>query len=299
MIQNEKRGTEGLTTPFKTVKTGTLGLLTAFTPEIFRSEYLTRIISGIIDALRPTPYELKLIMVRDGETVEPTERIFRRSSVDGFLLLTWRIHPRYVEEIQNGYNSLPMVVINDYALDLNANIVYTDAREGAQLAMRHLLNRGYRRLGMLQAPTDDSLDAQEREKVFRETLEKEGIELDPEHFRQCEYFFEEDGYIKTMEMIQMAKRLPRALVCFNDDLAIGAIRAFREEKILVPQEVAVVGFDGIERGKYINPPLTTVRQPLEQMGRQMVQTLIGLIRGELTPPVQVRFDQQLVIRQSA
>ena len=134
---------------------------------------------------------------------------------------------------------------------------------------------------------------------FRETLRDEGIELDPSHFKQCDYFFEEDGYLKTLEMIHNARTLPRALFCFNDDLAIGAIRALREEKIMVPQEVAVIGFDGTERGKYVNPPLTTVSQPLEQMGREMVQSLVALIRGEKKAPVQVRFDSQLVIRQSA
>lgn len=295
----EHQATQRFVTTSNGVKTGTIGLLTAFTPEIFKGEYFTRIISGIIDALRPSPYELKLIMIKDGDSAESLERIFSRSSVDGFLLLTWRIHPRYVEGALNGQKHVPMVVVNDYSPDVKTNIVYTDASEGTQLAMRHLFNRGFRRLGMIQAPTQDSLDAQERERIFREMIEKEGLELDPEHFRQCDYFFEEDGYIKTLEMIQSARKLPRALLCFNDDLAIGTIRALREEKILVPQEVAVVGFDGIERGKYVNPPLTTVRQPLEQMGRAMVQVATGLVQGELSPPVQVRFDQQLVIRQSA
>lgn len=152
---------------------------------------------------------------------------------------------------------------------------------------------------MIQAPSQGSWDAQERERVFRDTLNEEGIELDPSHFRQCDYFFEEDGYLKTLEMIHGARTLPRALFCFNDDLAIGAIRALREEKVLVPQEVAVIGFDGIERGKYVNPPLTTVSQPLEQMGREMVQILTSLIRGEKKPQALVRFEQQLVIRQSA
>lgn len=295
----EHQTIQRLITPSNGIKTGTIGLLTAFTPEVFKGEYFTRIISGIIDALRPSPYELKLVMIKDGDSAESPERIFSRNSVDGFLLLTWRIHPRYVEEALNGQKRVPLVVVNDFSPDAKTNIVYTDAAEGTRLAVRHLLNRGYRRFGMIQAPTQDSLDAQERERVFREMIENEGLELDPEHFRRCDYFFEEDGYIKTLEMIQSARKLPRALLCFNDDLAIGAIRALREEKILVPQEVAVVGFDGIERGKYVNPPLTTVRQPLEQMGRAMVEVAMGLVRGELTRPVQVKFDQQLVIRQSA
>lgn len=280
------------------MKTGTIGLLTAFSPEIFRSEYFTRIISGIIDALRPTPYELKLIMVRDEEAAETSEGILRGHAIDGLLLLTWRIHPRYIEEAQQGYKTLPIVVVNDYRPDIKANIVYSKADGGARVAMDYLLNRGYRRFGMIQGPDEASLDARERERVFREVLKEKGLEFDPAHFKKCDYFFEEDGYLKTLEMLQTAPALPRALFCFNDDLAIGAIRALREERISIPQEVAVLGFDGIEKGKYVTPPLTTVRQPLEQMGREMVRVVTGLIRGELVAPIQVSFDSQLVIRQS-
>ncbi len=281
------------------MKTGSIGLLTAFSPEVFRSEYFTRIISGIIDALRPTLYDLKFIMVRDEESAEGSEKILKEHAIDGLLLLTWRIHPRFIEEAQVGYKTLPIVVINDYLPEMKANIVYADAGAGTRLAMHYLLNRGFRRMGMLQGPDEASLDAREREKTLRAFLRERALELDPSHFKKCDYFFEEDGYLKTLEMIQTAKTLPRALLCFNDDLALGALRAFQEEKISVPHEVAVIGFDGIERGKYSHPPITTIRQPLEQMGREMVKVVIGLIRGELQAPVQVRFEPQLVIRQSA
>ena len=296
---NQKLDTDRVVGLTKHTKTGTIGLLAAFTPEIFKSEYHAQIISGVIGGVLSTPYEFRLVMVRDEEWAGDSEQVLSRHRVDGLLLLTWRLHLRHMERKLQGDNGLPLVTINDFAPDVKTNIVYTDAAMGARLAMNHLLNRGYRRIGMLQAPDEDSLDAREREQVVRKVLEEEGIELDPLHFKKCDYFFEEDGYIKTLEMIHGAKRLPRALLCFNDDLAVGAIRALREEKILIPQEVAVIGFDGIERGKYVNPPLTTIRQPLEQMGQKMVSVLMGVIRGVLTPPVQVKFEPQLVIRQSA
>lgn len=295
----EKMRTERSSLVPPPVKTGTIGLLTSFTPEIFKSEYFRLIISGIISALVNTSYELRFLMARDDEPVETSQRIIRRHSLDGLLILTWRLHARRIEDIQEGSRLLPIVAINDHTPGVRASMVYTDASLGAHMALRYLLSRGYRRFGMIQAPDKDSLDAQVRERVFRQVLQEEGIELDAAHFRKCEYFFEEDGYVKTMEMIHTAPTLPRALLCFNDDIAIGAIRALREEKILVPQQVAVMGFDGIERGKYLHPPLTTVSQPLEQMGQEMVRLALGLIRGELTQPVQKRFDHQLVIRQTA
>ncbi len=281
-----------------TEKTKTIGLLTAFTPEIFKSEYFARIISGIIDALRQTQYDIKFIMVKDDEYADPSRKILRQHAIDGLLLLTWRIHPRYIEEAMES-SELPVVIINDFTPGVKTNIIYSSNKGGMQLAFKHLLNRGYRKIGMLQGPDEASLDARERFQIYRELLQEYGLPFEPAHYRRCDYFFEEDGYLKMMDMIHSAKTLPRAIICFNDDIAIGAIKALKESWIKCPEQVAVIGYDGIERGKYVAPPLTTIRQPLERMGREMVSTLVGIIEGEIKGPVQKEFIPELVIRQSA
>lgn len=280
------------------LKKKTVGLLTAFTPEIFKSEYFTRIISGIIDALRQTEYALKFIMVKDEEYADPTRKILAEHDLNGLLLLTWRIHPKYIQEAMSG-SDLPVVIINDYTPEVKANIVYCNNKAGMQLAVKHLLNRGYRKIGMLQGPDENSLDARERQQIFGDLMREYNLSFDPAYYRKCDYYFEEDGYLKMMDIIHHAKPLPRAIVCFNDDLAVGALKALKESWIKCPEEVAVIGYDGIERGKYVVPPLTTIRQPLERMGREMVQVLLGLIEGTLHAPVKKEFFPELVIRQSA
>ena len=102
-----------------------------------------------------------------------------------------------------------------------------------------------------------------------------------------------------MDVLHNAKSLPRAMLCFNDDIAIGALKALKESWIKCPEQVAIIGYDGIERGKYVAPPLTTIRQPLERMGREMVQILLRLMEGSLKGPVKREFFPELVIRQSA
>lgn len=287
---------EQIMTPSKK-KRKTVGLLTAFTPEIFRSEYFTRINAGIIDALRNTHYDLKLIMVKDEEYADPSEKIFEEHDLDGLLLLTWRIHPRYISEAMEG-SSLPVVLINDYSPDIKASIVHCNNKVGTALAFRHLVNKGYRKIGMLQGPDEASLDARERYKLYRDLLDQNEIPFEPAYYRKCDYFFEEDGYLKMLDMIQKESSLPRAVLCFNDDIAIGAIRALKECWIKCPEEVAVIGYDGIERGKYIEPSLTTVRQPLEKMGREMVHIMIQLLEKEVEGPIQKEFIPDLVIRKS-
>jgi DNA-binding LacI/PurR family transcriptional regulator len=275
-----------------------VGLLTAFTPEIFKSEYHTRIISGVISALRGTAYDLRLIMVKDEEYADPGRKILKEHDLDGLLLLTWRIHPRYIEEAMEE-SELPVALINDYTPGLKTNIVYCNNQIGVRLAFKHLLNHGCRKIGVLQGPDEASLDARERFQVYQDLVKEYGLTLNPGHYRKCDYFFEEDGYLKMMEMIQKESSLPRGILCFNDDIAIGAMKALRESKIRCPEEVAIVGYDGIERAKYVEPPLTTVRQPLEEMGQEMVNIVIGLLEGRLKGPIQKEFAPELVIRRSA
>ncbi|OGW93484.1 MAG: hypothetical protein A3K16_00170 [Omnitrophica bacterium RIFCSPLOWO2_01_FULL_45_24] len=271
-----------------------LGLVTAFTPEIFKGEYFTRIIYGIIDALRNTNYDLRLIMVSDKDTEKP-RRVIEEHDVDGLMFLTWTIHPDLVAETGR---EIPVVLINDYEEEIKTNIVYCNHEIGTKKALQYLIGRGYKKIGMIQGPDKDSRDAQLRYRIYRETLEAAGLEFNPNYFRKCEYYFEEDGYLKMLDLIHHSPALPRAVFCFNDDLAIGVIRALKEENISCPEQVAIIGYDGLERGKYVDPPLTSVRQPLETMGREMVRILIQLIENKTTNPIQKEFQPDLIVRRS-
>ena len=148
-----------------------LGLITAFTPEIFKSEYFTRIIYGIIDALRNTSYDLRLIMVSEKETEKP-HRVLEEHDVDGLMFLTWTIHPDLVAETGR---KIPVVLINDYAAEIKSNFVYCNHEIGTRKALQYLIGRGYRKIGMIQGPDKDSRDAQLRYRIYRETLEAAGL----------------------------------------------------------------------------------------------------------------------------
>jgi DNA-binding LacI/PurR family transcriptional regulator len=270
-----------------------IGLLTSFTSEIFKGEYFVKIITGVINAFWNTDYELKLITVREEE--DPKERL-AEEAVEGLLFLTWTIHRPFLEEANR--IGIPTVVINDFEPGFSGNIIYADNRSGVEQSLRHLKNTGRTRVGTLHAPDDASIDSRERHRLWQELLGEYGLTADPAHYRKCDYFFEEDGYLKMMDIIQNSPTLPQAMLCFNDDIAIGAMRALRESRIMCPAQVAVIGYDGIFKGKVVEPSLTTVSQPLEAMGTEMVRTIIGLIEGEIEPPVQKKFIPELVIRRS-
>ena len=270
-----------------------IGLLTSFTSEIFKGEYFVRIITGVIDAFFNTDYQLKLIMVREGD--DPKAKL-AEEPVEGLLFLTWTIHGPFLEEARKA--GIPIVVINDFEPGFAGNIVYSDNRSGVEQSLQHLKNTGRTKVGMLHAPDDASIDSRERHKLWVELLGRYELTADPTHYRKCDYYFEEDGYLKMMDIIHNSNTLPQAMLCFNDDMALGALRALKESWIMCPGQVAVMGYDGIFKGKFVEPSLTTVNQPLESMGTEMVRTILGLVEGKLKQPVQKKFFPELVIRRS-
>ena len=273
-----------------------IGLLTSFTSEILKGEYFLRIMTGIIDALRPTGYELRLIMARDEEESDPAWQILKEEPLAGVAFLTWTIHRRYLKKIQEA--KIPTVIMNDFTPKLKENIVYCDNRSGVEQSFQHLRKTGRFRVGMLQAPDDASIDSRERLRLWQELFESYGLITEPAYYRKCDYYFEEDGYLKMMDIIQQDNGLPQAMLCFNDDIAIGAMRALKESWIMCPGQVAVLGYDGVLKGKFTDPPLTTISQPLEQMGMEMVRILIDLIEKRAVESVQKKFIPELIIRRS-
>ena len=116
--------------------------------------------------------------------------------------------------------------------------------------------------------------------------------------RECGAYTMAEGYQKTLEILN-GKILPDAMVCSNDETAVGALKALKERKIKCPEQTAVIGFDGIEKGELTTPPLTTVEQLLSSMGYEGGRKLVDIAEGRLVDPIHTKFVPRLVIRESA
>ena len=274
-----------------------IAIVAPFTPDLFKTEYFTRVLSGIFEALRESTYNLEWALLRDAKHGLPSE-FYKPGAVSGLICLSWRIHAEAIDDFYQKTH-LPMVFLNDYMPKLKASMVYCESKMGILLAMKHLIKRGSKRIGMLRAPGENSLDAQERYRIYRQILKREGLHCDEGLERTCDYYFPQDGYVKTMDILKNSNVLPDALLCFNDDIAFGAIRALKELGIECPGRVAVVGYDDDEKCQYVSPTLTTVRQPLELMGGEMAHMIIDEIEGRAKGPIYREFTQELVVRRSA
>jgi len=200
-------------------------------------------------------------------------------------------HERYRALIARG---LPVVFVNGYASELDAPFLSTDDHEAMTLAVSHLVQLGHTRIGLATGP-NRYVPALRKREGFVAALGR-SLGTSPE---QAEGWIEEALY--TLEggaaaTRRLLERGATAVVCGSDPMALGAVRAVREAGLTVPDDVSVIGFDDSRLTQFFDPPLTTVRQPVQTMGLAAVAALVDAIEGQPSPPHEYLFRPELVLR---
>jgi DNA-binding LacI/PurR family transcriptional regulator len=188
---------------------------------------------------------------------------------------------------------MPTVTVSAPYMDLGFPCVSCDDGVAAEQAMGHLLSLGHRRIGLLLGPPDH-MPSRRKLTAARAVASRAGIEFGERDIAHSLY---------SLEAAQTAaSRLIAAgvtgIVCASDPMALGAIRAVRRAGLDVPRDVSVVGFDDSALMTSIDPPLTTVRQPIESMARTAIELLLGQIAGTAVPHDELLFEPELVVRSS-
>jgi len=173
--------------------------------------------------------------------------------------------------------------------------VVVDNFHGALAAVQHLIGLGYRRIAFING-IPELQASQDRRRGYQVALQEKGIDLRPEWVVEGE--FTDAGGYRAMKRLLATDPPPEAVFAASDAMALGAIRAIREQGLRVPQDVAIVGFDDVPLAAQVDPPLTTVRQPISEMGRMACRLLVQLIQGEPVLQRKVVLHTQLVVRQS-
>jgi DNA-binding LacI/PurR family transcriptional regulator len=187
---------------------------------------------------------------------------------------------------------LPVVLINA-GIELPFARVVCDDRSAMEQALDHVGALGHTRIGLVLGPRDHQPSARKLE-AARAHLAAAGTPLD-EHLVAHGLFSLQSGQASAATLVG---RGATALVCASDPLAMGAIRAVRRAGLRVPEDVSVVGYDDSAFMSSVDPPLTTVRQPIEAMGRAAVASLLGQLRGEEAFAAELLFEPELVVRRS-
>ncbi|BDP43369.1 LacI family transcriptional regulator (plasmid) [Deinococcus aetherius] len=188
---------------------------------------------------------------------------------------------------------VPLVAIGRSLPDLGRQCLRVDNRHGAFLATRHLIELGHRSIAHI-AGIPSHRDAQDRLEGYREALADAGIGFDPDLVLAGD-FLEHSGFLATTRLVE-GRGFFTAIFAANDQMAYGARLALHRKGLRVPEDISLVGFDDLAGSAYTCPPLTTVRQPVHEMGRAAARCVLRMLAGQppALPPLQV----QLVLRES-
>ncbi len=283
----------------------TFGILTTPAKDIFHSNYHLGLLNGIMPRIKVLNGRLKVIMM-PSRPYKSLDEVLIKNGLDGLLILTWRwIHPRVARLIETSRHKR-VLIVNDPVPGLGVNNVYTDTDAGMAQAVTHLVKKGRRKIGMLHGPWEvpfklghaegkvPFIDTQLKVRGFLRALKAKRIPCDRSWLRSGATNSEAEGYRVMKEWLREGD-LPEAILCGNDDLAFGALRALKESR----KNMAVIGFDDNERAKKFSPSLTTVRQPLAQMGKDAVDILIRQIERPVPRPISKRYLPKLIVRKTA
>lgn len=188
---------------------------------------------------------------------------------------------------------LPAVLINASIDELPFPRVSCNDEVAVEQAMGHLISLGHTRIGVLLGPADH-VPSERKLAAARIVAARAGLELGADQVVHSSYSLE-SGQAATGRLLAAGVT---GIVCASDPLALGAIRAVRRAGLRVPDDVSVVGYDDSAFMSCTEPPLTTVRQPIEQMGRAAIELLVGLIGGASVAQDELLFEPDLVVRGS-
>ncbi|WP_405639093.1 LacI family DNA-binding transcriptional regulator [Streptomyces sp. NBC_00019] len=256
--------------------------------------YFSAVIRGVSTALAETRTQLQLVLVRDqAERDQLTESVAERR-VDGVLLVSVHEHdplPGLLEDM-----GLPTVLAGRRSPDESLSHVHSDNTGGAATAVNHLLARGRRTVATISGPLDMDV-ARSRLQGWREALEKAGHQATDRLVASAD-FTEEGGEAAMRSLLERVPELD-ALFVASDVMAAGALAELRRQGRSVPDDVAVVGFDDSIIARHTNPPLSTVRQPVEEIGAMIGHILLEEIGDPKRPRRRVTLPTELVVRESS
>jgi DNA-binding LacI/PurR family transcriptional regulator len=254
-------------------------------------------LTSMVEEAEAAGYHLLPFPYREGEDqVASYRQLIEAGRVDAFLLSSMNYHDARARFLLD--QQFPFVAFGHSDPDMDFPYVDVDGTSGLRLATEHLIKRGHRRIAALAWP-ESSRVGNERLEGYLTALKAAGITPNPNWVRRGEGTFEFGLSATRQFLTQSGADRPTGIVAFNDTMAIGAIHAAQALGLIIGQDVAIIGFDDAPMAQYLWPPLTSVRQPIREVGRKCVEMLVALLEGRAPAERQVLLQPELIVRASA
>jgi LacI family transcriptional regulator len=270
------------------------GIVDMIVPDLINL-YSVEIVRGVEEVLGPT--NLRLALSVTGESAQLEQHWLAKvlsGTTDGAILVLASGQSQYLDTLR--CNNIPFVVV-DHRGELEADIPSVGATNwfGGRTAVEYLISLGHQRVAMITGPAAHRC-SRDRVAGYRAALEDAGIPVDPRLIRPGS-FSQSAGYEQTCALLDLADP-PTAIFAGSDAQALGVYSALHARGLAVPTDMSVVGFDDVSIAALVTPALTTVHQPLTEMGRTATRTLLRHISNEPLDSMRVELTTNLIVRDS-
>ncbi len=271
-------------------RTETIGVVVSTVADPFVSE----VVRGIEETAFDSGFSVLLCESGNNRDREIAGvKMLREKRVDGIVVSASTVGDFYMPLLDELH--IPIVLVNREQGTRYEYSVVTDDIDGGEQAIRHLLELGHRRIGLITGPTE-SQSSSNRLLAYQQTLERYGIAFDPALITPGDG--RAVGGREGVARLFSRPHPPTAIFGYNDMTAIGAIAAAKKRGLDVPGDLSVVGFDDITFAEFVDPPLTTVRQRKYEMGRLAMGMVLDLLNGK-KPAAKVFLRGELIVRESS
>ena len=271
-------------------------LIPAHVSDIFDEPFFAQLIQGAVEACNASDHDLMLLMDPSADPLI-AQRLYRRiiqgRHLDGIVIAASVVEDPIIAQLEADH--FPFVLVGRHP-QRQVSFVDVDNRLAAQQVVAHLLDHGYRTIAMI-AGVPNMIASIDRQVGYVDALGDAGIPFVPDLVVHGE-FTRRGGYRAMQELLARPAGAPRAVFVASDTMASGALQALRDDGCRVPDDVAVFGFDGSERTTISQPILSTVVQPIAEMGGEAVRVLLDLIEAPERDPVQRFLPTQILLRNS-
>lgn len=257
------------------------------------SGFYSQIMTGIDLEASKQGLQLLIAVAKPLETglASPYE-LLDHAGIDGLAILDATLTPERVFQLKA--SGRPLVIIQNTLYDKDVSAVVPDNIGGAYLAMKHLLGQGHRRI-LIIAGTPATEDSDLRLQGCQKAVAEAGLSMN--NMGVIAGFFKASEALHAFDNYRSRHGLPEAVFAFNDDMALALLKHLRKEGLRVPDDTAIVGFDGIAAADLMD--LTTVQVPMVDLGREAIRLLTARLRDPSLPPQQVVMKTSLIVRESS
>ena len=262
--------------------------------EDFSNSFFMELIAGVAHALSHYHYDLLLSAKLPGEQeLKDYQRLVTGSRVDGIIVARTLVNDPRIEYLQS--RNFPFVVSGH---DDNATYPYIDVDgfDAFYKLTRHFIDLGHRHIAIINGPLDFSF-ANRRYEGYQQALADYDIPFDPAYVVESD--MTKFGGIESTIRLLECQHPPTAIIACNDLMALGSMQALRQNDLTPGLDVAIGGFDDLPLAEAEDPPLTTIRQPIQNIGHQLVDMLIAIIRDKPLVSRQILIEPELIIRESS